>query len=296
MADLTLRERLRTHVASSRTWLLVSLVVAIVVTFSRPAAAGQEVRKDDYVIGPQDVLSIVVVDEPELSGKFGVNEDGSFTFPLIGRVQAAGLTASAVERNLTQRLRDGRYLDNPRITVSLDEAGSRRYFVWGEVRQPGRYVIRGEISLIEALARAGFTTPQAGGSILIRRAARDGSPAAPSDSAPNAASEDVLRVALKDLERGGITPPMVRDGDTIFVSAVDTVYVLGEVRGPGAFRISEGMTVRQALALAGGATDRAAVNRLRIERLVDGKPVQIRPELTDPLQPGDTIVVPQRFF
>lgn len=276
---------------------LLILVLALAVV---PAAGAQGGRGSEYIIGPRDVLSIVVVDEEELSGKFGVNDDGSFTFPLIGRVKAAGLAASAVERDLTQRLRDGNYLGNPRITVSLDEAGSRRYFVWGEVRQPGQYVISGEISLIEALARAGFTTPQAGGTILIRRAGAQSSSGAtegaPSSLAASAVSQDVLRVPLRELEQGTLTPPMVRDGDTIFVSPVDTVYVVGEVRSPGAFPIAEGMTVRQALALAGGATERAALNRLRIERIVNGKPVQIRPELADTMQSGDTVVVPLRFF
>src|SRR2546427_7418035 len=88
----------------------------------------------DYVVGPQDVLTITSYDQADLSGKFTIETDGTFTYPLIGRFNAGGLTLRRVEDDLKGRLRDDGYFKNPQITVSVETYRSQKIFVVGEVR------------------------------------------------------------------------------------------------------------------------------------------------------------------
>ena len=88
----------------------------------------------------------------------------------------------------------------------------------------------------------------------------------------------------------------LRNGDTIEVPRAVKIFVDGEVKSSGNFTMEGPLTVRQALALAGGATDRAALGRIDIIRMVDGKEKKIRVKLSDPVLPGDIIVVPKKWF
>jgi polysaccharide export outer membrane protein len=74
------------------------------------------------------------------------------------------------------------------------------------------------------------------------------------------------------------------------------VYVFGQVRGPGAYPLQKTTTVLQALSLAGGVSDRGATGRIRIVRLANGKRTEVKAKLDDIVRPGDTIIVPERFF
>ena len=74
----------------------------------------------DYVIGPQDVLGITVFDQADLGGKYAVELDGSFTFPLVGRIQAGGLTIRSFEGELKTKLAEG-YFKNPQIAVGIEQ-------------------------------------------------------------------------------------------------------------------------------------------------------------------------------
>jgi polysaccharide export outer membrane protein len=111
------------------------------------------------------------------------------------------------------------------------------------------------------------------------------------------ADVETIRVNVKDLQSGVSGQEItLRDGDTIYVPKAATFYVTGYVRTPGPYTLEADTTVLQALSLAGGATERGAPNRVRITRIVNGKTVEIHPRLTDLVQPGDTLYVPQRYF
>ncbi len=250
-------------------------------------------QSTDYVVGSQDVLTITLWDQPDLSGKFGVDSDGTFSFPLIGRVKAGGLTLQEVEKELKKRLADG-YFKNPQLSVAVEQYRSQRIFIVGEVRQPGTYPLTGDMTLIEAFARAGSATPTAAGQVVIVRS--PGEKSKPTLPGEQAASE-VIHVSLKELETGSLNNKVaLRDGDTIFVPRAETVYLFGEVKSPGAYPIQKDTTVLQALSLAGGVAERGSTSRIRIIRIVNGAKKELNAKLTDLVQAGDTIVVLERFF
>jgi polysaccharide export outer membrane protein len=259
-----------------------------------PYAAAQT-QPTNYSIGPQDILTVAVFDQPNLSGKFTVEIDGTFTLPLIGRVKVAGLSLREVESQLRHELEQG-YLKNPQVSVAVDQYRSQQVFVVGEVRTAGAYPLSGEMTLIEVLARAGSTTERASGEAVIVRTPPGGSTTGPRLPGENDSSQ-VVRVNIKELQSGRLAQNIaLHDGDTIFVPRAESVYVFGQVRNPGAYPLESDMTVLQALTLAGGVTDRGATNRIRLVRVVNGNQRDVKVKLDDRVRAGETIVVPERFF
>ena len=274
---------------------LISWVVLAGGISARTQGRPSQPLVTDYVVGPQDVLTITSYDQADLSGKFTLEADGSFTYPLIGRVKAGGLTLRALEDALKKRLKDEGFFRNPQITVSVETYKSQKVFVVGEVRTPGTYPLSGDMSLVEAIARAGSTLPSASGEAIVVHPAHGASgPTLPNQDA--AAKNE--RVDLRAMQNGVFTNNIVlRDGDTIFVPRAESVYVFGQVKNPGAYPLQQKDTsVLQALSLAGGITDRGATTRIRIVRLVGGEKKELKVNLSDVVLPGDTVIVAERIF
>jgi polysaccharide export outer membrane protein len=256
----------------------------------------QEQAPSNYVVGPQDILMITMFDQEDLSGKYPVDADGTFTFPLIGRVKAGGLTLRQLEAELKRMLRDGAFFKNPELAVGVEQYRSQKIHIVGEVRNPATYPLAGDTSLIEAIARAGSTLPTASGEALIVRVKRGGT-GAKGPTLPTDEDTDVTTVDLKQLQSGALSQNItLKDGDTIFVPRAESVYVFGQVKAPGAYPIQRGTTVLQALSLAGGVNERGATGRIKIVRIEKGKQVEVRVKLTDVVRAGDTVIVPERFF
>lgn len=168
------------------------------------------------------------------------------------------------------------FFRRPQVAVAIGTYRSQRIFILGEVSKPGAYALSSEMSLVEALALAGSTLPTASGEVVIARAG----------------GEQTERVNVRDLQNGLAPLVMLEGGDTLFVLWAENVYVFGQVRNPGAYALPEETMLLQALAMAGGLTNRASSSRIQVVRMVGGR----RVGLTDMIEPGDTIVVPQRFF
>jgi polysaccharide biosynthesis/export protein len=257
------------------------------------ASPAQSQSAGDYQIGPQDVLTIQVFDQADLGGKYTVETDGTFSFPLIGRVKAGGMTLRAFEVELKAKLADG-YFRNPQVTVAVEQYRSQRVFVMGEVRAPGPVALTGGMTLIEALSRAGSTQPTASGEVAVVRAAQGAKgPVMPNEES----GTEVFRASIRALESGSLSQNIeLRDGDTIFVPRAEIAYVFGQVKNPGGYALQKDTTVLQALSLAGGVTENGAMNRVRIVRIVAGVKKEIKVNLTDIVKAGDTIIVPERYF
>ena len=267
------------------------LILLLLTALQAPPAAVPDTAQ--YIVGPSDVLAITVFNQPQLSGKFAVESDGTLAFPLVGRVAVGGLSIRAAEDQIRQRLSAG-YLTDPRVSVTVEQYRSQQIFVMGEVKQPGSLQFTGAMTLIEALARAGSTTEKAGFEAMIVRPSGGAAGAA---QAPNGAGSETIRVDLQSLQTGVLSQNVpLRAGDTIFVPRAATVFVSGQVKTAGEYVIRPGMTVRQALALAGGVSERGSTRRIQIVRRVDGKEMTLDAGLQTPVQAGDTIVVRERFM
>jgi len=270
---------------------LAALTFVLVLLPLRGASAQQP----DYVVGPRDVLNITVWNQPNLSGKFTVEADGTFTFPLIGRVRAAGLRLRDLESGLKKQLADG-FVRDPQLSVTVDQYQSQTVQVLGEVKTPGSYTLTGQMSLIEVLARAGSTTETAGNTAIITRHA-SARPVGTSGTDTRPADGEVVRVNLKGLQSGDLKENMqLQDGDVVFVPKAEKVFVYGQVKLPGSYVLQDQTTVMQAIALAGGLTERGSSRRLQIIRQVNGVKKQLKAKLDDLVQPGDTVVVGERLF
>jgi polysaccharide export outer membrane protein len=278
------------------------------------SAAAQE-----YEVGPGDVLNVIVLNQAGLTGEFAIDPEGFMVYPFVGRVKAAGLSALEIERKLATLLSDG-YLKRPQISVAVKQFRSHRVFVTGEAERPGPYGLRPDRMLSSLLQDVGDLTPQAGHEILIIRP--PGAPAAPAEPSFGDAPEgdapaptpsptpptrapypgevqgsEIIRVKVREV-RSGFPDKDVRlqIGDTVYFPKASNVYLTGHVARPGAYRFDENMTVFQALALAGSVTERGAMGRARIIRMVDGRRKELSVKLTDVLEPEDTVHVPERFF
>jgi polysaccharide export outer membrane protein len=260
-----------------------------------PAAPATPVGAN-YVIGPQDQISITVVDESDLTGKYRVDGDGMFTFPFLGRVTAAGLTLTELQQKLTVALQKD-YIKNPQVRVDMDIYKSQSVFVIGKVRTPGKIQMTGtQMTLLEALAMAGSPTSDASNEVIVVHPKKPiPAGAVPSPDEKNEGEE--IRVNRRDLELGRVGQDVVlKDGDIINVPEAQRFYIQGQVRNPGYYVLDPGMTVEQAIALAGGLSERGSTRGLAATRMVNGKRTEISLKLEDKVQANDTISIKQRLF
>lgn len=271
--------------------IALACVAALVVAAPLPLGAQTEAVANttpDYVIGAQDQLSVTVFEEPDLTGKYRVDNDGSFSFPLLDRIRAAGRTINDVQTELTTKLANG-FLRNPQVRVEVDQYKSRSIFVGGEVRAPGKIMMNSNtMTLLEALAQAGSPTSNASNDVTVTRRAQG--------SLPNT-DPTVIRISRRDLETGRAGHDFVlQDGDIIHVAPALRFYIAGQVRSPGFYVLEPGLTVQQAIALAGGLTDRGSDRGMTATRIVNGKVFDAPVKLDDKVLANDTLNVRQRFF
>jgi polysaccharide export outer membrane protein len=240
------------------------------------AAAAQSAPK----VAPRDQLDITVWGVDLYSRKYPVAPDGTLDFPDLGKIKVAGLTAREIEIELARRLKEGDILLSPQVTVSLEQAQNQRVTVSGAVANPGVIQFAGELTVFDAIVRAGQATPSASDEVLIISAA------APGEVAPEPRIVD-----LKQLREGNLAIDVrLRDGDRVIVREAQDFFIMGEVRVPGPYPVRAGLTVEQALALAGGITERGSTRRIEIKRLGVEEPMK-GVKLSELVRPGDSIKV-----
>lgn len=243
----------------------------------------------EYAVGEGDLLKITVYDHPDLTTETRVSGEGKITFPLIGEVAVNGLTATEVEKSIARLLEDG-YIVKPHVSVFIEEYKSKKVTVLGEFTKPGLVELRGNSTLLEVISNAGGITPNAGDMLYIQRKIVKGG---------SEKKEDItVTVELKKLlEEGDVAANVpVLDGDSIYVPRAAFVYVNGEVRTPGAYKITKGLTVLKAITIAGGFTQKAWQGRTKIIRKTDKGEITISVNMDDLVMPDDIIMVPESFF
>ena len=282
------------------------LALAVLLLQAAPASRpGPETPPPaEYAIGADDILKVTVYGYEDLTQVVVVQPDGTFMFPLIGRVQANGRTPRDLEKQITAALLDG-FVRNPQVTVVVQEYRSKMVFVVGEVQRPGTYPLTGNTSVVEILSKAGPMTAHAGSEVLVVRPhAPTQGPVLPSEVGSDAGTAagkgtdaEVLHVNVRDIQAGDLEKNLLlKPGDTVFVPAAPLVYVSGEVKAPGGFAFMRGMTARQAISLAGGFTEDASQGRIVVVREVSGRSQEVKIKLDERLLPGDTVVVKAKLF
>ncbi len=117
------------------------------------AAPGASVDTKTFKVGPQDVLKIIVWREQDFTGLYTVHSDGKITLPLVGDIQAGGLTAEEIQKNVTAAL--SKLIQKPNVTITVQQVLSQKYYMDGEIGRPGEYQLTAPTTVLEAISVAG---------------------------------------------------------------------------------------------------------------------------------------------
>jgi polysaccharide export outer membrane protein len=273
---------------------IMILVLGVLAT----SVVAQElpILSSDAPVGARDVLEIKVLEDATMSGRIVVNDDGQIALNIIGKMQVAGLTSTQIESKL-ENILEANYLPKATVSVQVVEFASKPISVVGAVVRPGRIGASGTTTLIQAITQAGGLTANHGKELYVLRTARNGlSEQVAIDI------DDLLITGNSDLN----IPLSPNDLVNVPIDTPITIYILGEVMKPGKvqFRSSQTPTLLQAIADAGGQTDRAA-RKAVIKRMVNGREEQINVDYRDiikgkradvVLKDNDTIVVAQSWL
>jgi polysaccharide export outer membrane protein len=200
-------------------------------------------------IGADDLLGISVYDSPELTRTIRVDADGAIHLPMVKQlVQAAGLYPAELEKSIARVLIEENVLINPVVTVSVVEYRSKPITVAGAVKTPLVFQATGTVTLLDAISRAGGISDNAGDVILISRPQATGE-----NGASSALVQRVPVHALLSGEDLGLNL-LLKGGEEIRVPEAGRVYVVGQVKKPGAYMITDGSesSVLKAVALSDG--------------------------------------------
>jgi polysaccharide export outer membrane protein len=276
--------RLRQRAAALLIGLAALVGFATAPVAQQPASA--EAARDDYVLGAGDAIRILVFQNPDLTVEARVSEAGVISYPLLGAIRVGGLSPTAVERLIAQRLRDGKFLQNPQVTVNITTFRSQQVSVLGNVTRPGRYPLETTgMRLSEVLSLAGGVSAT-GADEVVLVTTRQGKPIR-------------MEIDLVDMFASGdlSKDPQMQAGDVIYVNRAPQYYIYGQVNRPGMYGVDRGLTLAQAIAKGGGLTLRGTDRGVRVHRRYGSKQIQIlEPKLDDPIRPDDLIFVRESVF
>jgi polysaccharide export outer membrane protein len=259
--------------------LIVGLATggAALAQTATPTQAETAGASQDYVLGPADVIEVDLLGQPDYTTKQRITEDGVIRLPMIGIVKAAEKTVGQLSDEVAVKLKSGGFYAAPIVKIDVVSFGSKYMTVLGNFNQPGLVPIDHPYRLSEIVARAGGV--KEGGADYV-------------DYTPRHGPERKIRVA--DLAGGDAKDdPYVSPGDKLYSPPADLIYVSGQVKLPGAYPITPGMTIRMALSRGGGVTDQGTDKRVTLTR--DGKK-QGHVDLDQPVRSGDVLVVGERLF
>lgn len=261
---------------------MTALLLAIALLCTPALASGDPATEGSaaYRVDARDVLDVQVYGEQEASGEVVVAEGGVIDLPLAGEVSVAGLTPLEVARKVESVLGASYYVD-PHVTVRIVQYGSREVQVLGAVKQPGVYYLNGPTSLIDMLAQAGGISKESIKEVQVRRE-----------------GQEPILVQLDQLVSSGAGDLFLQKADVVYVPEGRVVWVGGEVSRPGEVAFLEGLTLTQAITMAGSWKPTALKSTVYVLR--DGERMQVNvrrilkaKEADILLQPGDQVEVPE---
>jgi len=259
-----------------------------------------------YILGTGDQLTVRVFgadDLPERPSEVG--PDGNVNLPMVGKVQAAGISVRTLEANLVTRY--SKYFKDPQVSVNVTDYRSQPVTVVGAVNNPNVIQLRGPTRVMQVISQAGGLKPEAGDKLLITRPLapdKGSAPAGPNDPSAKFYVKEVDLLKIID----GTDPSanvMVEGNDVITVPKAKMVYVVGEVGRPGGYVLeghNSSLSVLQVIALAGGIPKTAASGKTRllhmtstgerVESVVDVPKIMANKSPDIPLHADDILFVP----
>jgi polysaccharide export outer membrane protein len=236
-----------------------------------------EATSGAYVLGRDDVIRVGLLGRNDFGGSARVQADGSIQLPLVGKIQAAERTTSELAEAVRKALQTGGFYADPIVNIEVVSYASRYVTVLGSVGQAGLVPLNRPYRLSEILARVGGVREGAADYIIVR-------------STEGAEKHFKIR----DLATGDAAQdPYVAAGDKIYAPVAEAYYIYGQVHAPGMFPMVSGdMTVRMAIAKAGGLTDSGSDKKVQVTR--GGKQVTL--DNTAKILPGDVLFISERLF
>jgi polysaccharide export outer membrane protein len=233
-----------------------------------------------YLLGPGDVVEIGLVGRADFGSRARVSTDGTILLPMIGAIPAAQRTVLQLADDVRQALIKGGFYSDPVVRTEVVGINSRYVTVLGSVGNPGLLPLDRNYRLSEILARVGGRTGSGADFILLT----------PASGGPS------QRYTIAQLASGGPDKdPMVHTGDKIFIPTTENevFYISGQVNTPGAYPVTEGLTVRMAIAKGGGVNENGSEKKVKIVR--QGQTLK-GIKLEDPIKVGDIVTIGERLF
>lgn len=288
---------------SKRRWCVFATAMCAWALMWCPVAAGEA---DTYTLGPNDEIKILSTTVEEVADKIiRVDSDGSVHIPMIGRMQATGVTAKQLGLQIEEKLK--LYFREPDVGVIVTDFRSQPVSIIGAVNNAGIYQVQGKKTLIEVLSLAGGLRADAGHSVKITRKRQWGEIPLPS-AAPDSTGEfSVAEENLRDImaARNPAANILVCPQDVISVPSADAIYIVGEVGRPGGHMLKDRRTMSalQAVSLAEGLRSVAAPQNARVLRVdrANGQRTEVAVDLRKimngkaadiPLEADDILFVP----
>ncbi len=250
---------------------------AATVPATAPVAAPAVNSRDaGYVLGPDDVIEVSVLGQPEFGTRSRIRADGTIVLPFVGSTAVSGETPVTLAKRVAGVLKAGGYYSNPIVSVEIAGFASRYVIVLGSVGQPGLQPVDRPYRVSEIIARAGGIRGDGAAFVIVRRE-----------------KGEELKLPFEMLATGGPNDdPFVAPGDKVYVPQAETYYIYGQINSPGVFPIREKLTLRKAIARSGGLGAAGSEKKISVYR--DGKKASLA--LDETIQPDDVIVVGQRSF
>lgn len=229
-----------------------------------------------YVLGPDDVVEVSVLGQPEFTTRSRIRADGTIVLPYVGSTAVSGDTPVSLAKRISGVLKAGGYYSNPIVSIEIAGFASRYVIVLGAVAQPGLQPVDRPYRVSEIVARAGGIRGDGADFVIVRRE-----------------KGGELKLPFEKLATGDATDdPFVLPGDKVYVPPAETYYIYGQINSPGVYPLRDKLTLRKAIARSGGLGAAGSEKKISVYR--DGKKTTLA--LDEPILPDDVVVIGQRSF
>jgi polysaccharide export outer membrane protein len=251
------------------------LVASCLVAGAFAQAQAQSGPSESLLIGPGDMLHVLVFNTPELEQHSRVSDSGDVPLMLVGNVHVAGMTPARASATIAEKMASGHFMKHPQVTVNVDDYATQSVAVLGQVKTPGAYPITAPRTAIDIIAMAGGLTDAADRTVTIDR---------------HGDSKNKVNYFFSNDSHQAIDDNvLVYPGDKVVVAKAGIVYVLGDVKTPGGFVMnnnSSQLTALQLVAEAGGTNHSAVPSHAKLMRKQDDGGYQELPLPLSAMQKG----------